>query len=169
MRPRLIAIAIGALAVAAAMALGIRSSDSEDRKADRYETRTATAGDVTVKATLRSLDADGATAQIVFDTHAVELDLDVAADAVLTVGGARWRVEGWRGAGPGGHHREGELRFAATGPTTGDVILSGASPSGWRSDGRSRRDTAAPRPRHHEGLSAGTLAAYAGPASAPWS
>lgn len=124
MRRRLTLITIGALAVAAAVALGARSAnDSDNREATKYETRTVTAGDVTVKATLLGVDTDGATVEVVFDTHAVELDLDVATEAALMVGGTRWRTEGWRGDGPGGHHREGELRFAAAGPSAGDVVL----------------------------------------------
>ena len=71
----------------------------------------------------RGSDADGATVETVFDTHAVELHVDDAIEAALTVRGTRWRTEGWRGDGPGGHHREGELRFAAAGPPAGDVVL----------------------------------------------
>jgi hypothetical protein len=44
--------------------------------------------------------------------------------ATLTVDGAAWPTSGWEGDGPGGHHREGELRFEARGPAEGDIVLS---------------------------------------------
>jgi len=126
-RRRLIPIAVaiavlitGAIAVAATRDGGA----GDDAPTSRFATRTADAGEVTVEATLRRLDDTGAVAAIVFDTHTVELDLDVAAGATLTVGGVAWPTEAWDGDGPGGHHREGELRFTPTGPADGDAVLT---------------------------------------------
>lgn len=127
MRRRLIPIGVAA-AVVIAGAFAVVSSRGDggpgDTRASRLATRTAEAGEVTVQATLRRLDAGGAVADIVFDTHSVELDLDVGAGATFTVGGTAWPVEGWDGDGPGGHHREGELRFTAAGPAGGDAVLT---------------------------------------------
>ncbi len=86
--------------------------------------RTVEAGQVTVKVTPTLLDSSGATFAIVLDTHSVELSLDVAAGAVLNVGGTVWPTSGWSGDGPSGHHRTGQLRFTAGGPATGTATLT---------------------------------------------
>ena len=86
--------------------------------------RTVSAGAVTVKLEPRALDAAGAVFKVTFDTHSEALDLDVTRGASLVVGGTAWSVGGWSGAGPGGHHREGELRFSAAGPASGTVTLT---------------------------------------------
>jgi hypothetical protein len=128
MRRRLISLTLTAAVVAGAVAF-VATRDGDDSASSAsagssLATRTQDAGEVTVKATLRQLDGAGAVAHLVFDTHAVELDLDVAAGATLTVDGAAWPTSGWEGDGPGGHHREGELRFEAAGPAGGDAVLS---------------------------------------------
>jgi hypothetical protein len=128
MRRRLISLTLAAAAVAGAVAF-VATRDGDDSASSAsagasFATRTEDAGEVTVEATLRQLDGAGAIAQLVFDTHAMELDLDVAAGATLTVDGAAWPTSGWEGDGPGGHHREGELRFEAAGPAEGDAVLS---------------------------------------------
>ena len=70
------------------------------------------------------LDDVGAIFEIVLDTHSVELSLDMAASASLEVDGNAWVVEGWDGSGPGGHHREGELRFTAQSSPSGTARLT---------------------------------------------
>ena len=92
---------------------------SAPRVSTALGTRTVQAGPVTVKIQPRKLDAKGATFKISFDTHSAELNQDMPKQAHLTVGGAAWPVATWSGDGPGGHHREGELRFAAPGGATG--------------------------------------------------
>ena len=113
MRRRLIALGLAAAAVAGAVALAATRGDGDPgggaSAGSPFETRTEDAGEVTVEATLVQLGDAGAVAEVVFDTHAVKLDLDVAAGATLTVGGVAWPTGGWEGDGPGGHHREGEL------------------------------------------------------------
>ena len=86
--------------------------------------RTVEAGAVKVTIVPTKLDASGATFAITLDTHSVDLSMDLAAAAVLDVGGVGWTVEGWTGAEPGGHHREGELRFTASGSVTGTARLT---------------------------------------------
>ncbi len=81
-------------------------------------------GEVTVELDLRRLDADGAVFEIVFDTHSVELDQDLARDARLVVGETTWPYAAWTGDGASGHHREGELRFTAAGPVVGTITLT---------------------------------------------
>ena len=69
---------------------------------------------VTVEATPQNPAADGKSwnFKIVFDTHSQELSDDVLKSAILLDGtGGRYVPVAWEGAGPGGHHREGVLRF----------------------------------------------------------
>lgn len=124
---RRVTIAVAVVALAAVIGLVLTrdgGGSGDDRGPSRFPTRTQEAGAVTVQATIRRLDPAGATARIVFDTHTVELDLDVATAATLTVRGTTWPTEGWDGDGPGGHHREGDLRFAAAGPPDGEAVLT---------------------------------------------
>jgi hypothetical protein len=79
---------------------------------------------VTVTITPTRIDATGAEFAVAFDTHSVDLDLDVAANAALTVDGTDWTDPSWDGAAPGGHHREGTIRFTASGPARGDAVLT---------------------------------------------
>ena len=89
-----------------------------------WPTRTVGAGSVTVKMQPTRLDAGGAVFKVSFDTHSVELNLDVAARARLVVGSSTWPTIGWSGDGPGGHHRQGQLRFDPAGPATGTATLT---------------------------------------------
>ena len=69
---------------------------------------------VTVEATPQNPSDDGKSwnFKIVFDTHSQELSDDVLKSAILLDGtGGRYVPVTWEGAGPGGHHREGVLRF----------------------------------------------------------
>lgn len=100
------------------------SVDITDVVSSALPTRTVEAGAVTVKLAPGQFDATGAAIKITFDTHSEELDLDVAGAARLEVGGVPWPADGWSGDGPGGHHREGELRFRPAGPATGTATLS---------------------------------------------
>lgn len=119
MRRRLIPMVI-----AAAVIVARDGGSTGDATSSPFPTRTAEAGEVTVEATLVRLDAGGATARVVFDTHSEELDLDVATGATLTVGATAWPTEGWNGDGAGGHHREGELRLDPAGPVEGEATLT---------------------------------------------
>ena len=54
-----------------------------------------------------------ATFQIIFDTHSVNLDFDVAAAAELRDElGNTYGTPTWKGDPPGGHHRKGTLSFS---------------------------------------------------------
>ena len=87
------------------------------------ETRTVGAGEIDIKIEPRQLDDRGAVFAITLDTHSVELAMDLAA-AELSVGDTSWPVAGWDGDGPGGHHREGDLRFDAAGAAVGTARLT---------------------------------------------
>jgi hypothetical protein len=126
MRRRLI-LAIGGLAIVVGASVFLASRDGDTNQPAPasdigLETRTVTVGEVDVKIEPRQLDDRGATFHITLDTHSVELDADLT-QATLRVGSSDWPVNGWSGDGPGGHHREGDLRFQAAGPSAGTVTL----------------------------------------------
>lgn len=57
--------------------------------------------------------------KVVMDTHSQDLSDDLLKSAVLVDGGGnRYAPTAWNGAGPGGHHREGVLRFPALSATS---------------------------------------------------
>ncbi len=127
MRARLILAGLG-LAVIATVVVFVVSRDGDDQRREAtsvpgLETRIVTAGEVDVEIQPRQLDDRGAVFAISFDTHSVELAMDVASGPQLEVDGTTWRVAEWDGDGPGGHHREGELRFDPAGSATGTARL----------------------------------------------
>jgi hypothetical protein len=79
------------------------------------EQRSAEAG-VTVAVTPKSI-ASGAKTwdfNVVLDTHSQDLSDDFSKTTVLVdERGVEYRTLAWEGAGPGGHHRSGVLKFAA--------------------------------------------------------
>jgi hypothetical protein len=85
--------------------------------------RVVQAGAVEVTMTPLTLDESGAVFEIALDTHSVELDLDMAASAQLQINGSTGDGASWDGQGPGGHHREGTLRFTTPVPPGADVEL----------------------------------------------
>jgi hypothetical protein len=82
-------------------------------------TQKNSAGGVTVAITPQNIAA-GAKSwdfKVVLDTHSAELKDDLAKSAVLLVdGGGSYAPTAWQGDPPGGHHREGTLRFNAITP-----------------------------------------------------
>ncbi len=105
MRYRLIGFAwvlIAALFVVVGMALAAADLSS----------RTSAQNGVTVKATPRVVSASAWEFQIVFDTHSQPLTDDLGKTAKLVGdGGKTYAPTAWQGDAPGGHHREGMLRF----------------------------------------------------------
>lgn len=66
---------------------------------------------------------------IVFDTHTQELSDDPVKSAVLLDSkGNQFKPTAWDGAAPGGHHREGVLKFAPISPYPESVELRIARP-----------------------------------------
>lgn len=120
----MIAVAMLALAACGGGSDAKTASASSAGAASALETTTVEAGAVTVKIDPVRLDASGAEFKVSFDTHSVELSLDVARSSTLTVGAGQWSGASWSGDGPSGHHREGTLRFASGGPAQGDVVLT---------------------------------------------
>lgn len=124
MRRRLTVATLAVLLVGGGIYL-VSRGDEPDPGADPtpgLEAQEVTSGEVDVTMEPVQLDDRGAAFRIVLDTHAVDLAADLTR-ATLEVGGTPWPVETWSGDGPGGHHREGELRFESAGPATGTAVL----------------------------------------------
>lgn len=79
----------------------------------------SSASGVTVAVTPQNLAASAKSwdFKVLLDTHSQDLGDDLVKSAVLLddKGGRHVPVK-WEGAGPGGHHREGTLRFNAISP-----------------------------------------------------
>jgi hypothetical protein len=72
---------------------------------------------VTVRATPRNLSGGAWEFEVVFDTHSQDLKDDLVKSAKLVGdGGASYAPTAWQGDPPGGHHREGVLRFKPIAP-----------------------------------------------------
>ena len=118
----LVAVVVAFLGVRGFVAWQDTNRPTNDAAADTgLDTRKVEAGEVTVEIEPRVLEDGRAEFAVTFDTHSVELDLDVAANAELTVHGTTWGDPTWTGDAPGGHHRTGVLHFTGTGPLEGDV------------------------------------------------
>ena len=62
--------------------------------------------------------------KVVLDTHSGSLDDDLVKTAVLLDDkGGRYVPVQWEGAGPGGHHREGVLKFKSVSPVPAAIEL----------------------------------------------
>lgn len=90
------------------------------------ETRSASAAGVTVRVTPTQVTPGAATweFEVVLDTHSQDLSDDLVGNSVLLdAKGARHAPLAWDGAGPGGHHRKGVLRFKALQPAPQAIEL----------------------------------------------
>jgi hypothetical protein len=114
------------LLVAGAFAVVLAACGSDDPPVVTagLDTRTVTVGEVEVTITPTRVDASGAEFDIALDSHSVELDLDIADRATLTIDDQAWTQPTWEGSGSGSHHLEGTLGFTAAGPAAGDAVLS---------------------------------------------
>jgi hypothetical protein len=112
-------VAAGILAVSAAAWLPGADAQPKDLAA-----RSTNQGGVTVVVTpkVTASDRDWEFA-VTLDTHSQDLGDDLAGLSVLLVDGAELKPSGWSGAAPGGHHRQGVLRFTAPGKPAGTIEL----------------------------------------------
>ena len=127
MRPRMILIAAAAVVAVAFGVAVVTTGDGDDptpARAAGLAAKTVTAGEVTVRLEPHHLDATGAEFVVTLDTHSEELDMDLVAGARLVVDDTEWPATAWDGDGPSGHHREGRLRFDATGSAAGPVEMT---------------------------------------------
>jgi hypothetical protein len=110
----------GALVAVAALAFAGAASAAE------LEARTSRAAGVTVKVTPKDVAPGSGTwaFAVVLDTHSQDLSDDLVKDSALVdARGTRYAPVSWEGAPPGGHHREGVLRFKGLGPAPGAFEL----------------------------------------------
>lgn len=126
-RRSLTLVVVVLIAALGALYLAVRSPEGASRGGEQagsgLDVQQVEAGEVDVTIDPVELDDEGAAFEITFDTHSVELDADVMR-ATLVVAGSEWPVMNWNGDGPGGHHREGTLRFRAMGPPKGEAVLA---------------------------------------------
>ncbi len=94
--------------------------------ASHLATQTSSARSVTVKVTPQNVADDAKTWDfaVVFDTHSADLNDDLMKSSLLLDGaGGRYAPVAWDGALPGGHHREGVLRFKPVSPQMQSIEL----------------------------------------------
>jgi hypothetical protein len=119
---RILAV-VAAVALVAVAGVAWWLSRPDDIAASGLSARTMQAGAVEVNLTPLTLDASGAVFEVTLDTHTVSLDLDMAASARLRVDEVTADGASWDGQDPGGHHREGTLRFTTSVPAGANVEL----------------------------------------------
>jgi hypothetical protein len=81
---------------------------------------------VTVDVSPQNLSAGASTwdFKVVLDTHSGDLNDDLVKTATLLDDkGGRYVPLQWEGVGPGGHHREGVLKFKPVSPTPATIEL----------------------------------------------
>ena len=91
------------------------------------QTQTLTDGNVTYKVTPKDLTTRAATwdFEIILDTHTGSLDQDLVATLRLVDNkGSEYKSTQWEGASPGGHHREGTLKFSPLTPRPAFIELT---------------------------------------------
>lgn len=125
-RRAVIAAGVASVGLSAAIGFGIADdwkSTTTTNTASSLRTQKATAGPVTITVKPQRLDLSGAAFALTVDNHQIDLDMNLAAAAKLSVGAVSWGPAKWRGDAPGGHHREGTLTFSPGGTTGGQVVL----------------------------------------------
>ena len=85
--------------------------------------RKSAANGITVTVTPNLSDAATWSFKVVLDTHSQELSDDLVKTATLSADGKRYTPTAWEGAAPGGHHRDGVLRFTAVTPRPSAIAL----------------------------------------------
>lgn len=90
-----------------------------------YATKENEGGNVTVSVTpIRLTPGFPASFDVIFETHSVDLSFDVNSIATLTDLRGVAYVPHWEGSPPGGHHRQGTLRFTPDLPRPGTITLT---------------------------------------------
>ena len=110
----------GAIGVSAALAASSGAANPN------LPAQTSSARGVTTKVTPRNLASNAGSWEfaIVLDTHSQDLSDDLVKSSLLLDGaGGRHSPTAWDGAPPGGHHREGVLRFKPISPRPQSIDL----------------------------------------------
>src|SRR3972149_9995528 len=79
---------------------------------------------VEVSVTPKTLSDEFWTFEVMLNTHSIELSYDLAqASALIDEKGSRYKAVTWEGDPPGGHHREGVLKFSGIYPRQENIEL----------------------------------------------
>lgn len=93
------------------------SGETTQNQSSGLETRESNDGPVSVAVTPRSLESASWDFDITLNTHSEELSEDlVAVSQLIDDQGKSFKPTAWEGAPPGGHHREGVLKFNPISP-----------------------------------------------------
>ena len=110
----------GAIGLSAALAASSEAANPN------LPAQTSSARGVTVKVTPQNVAGDAKMWDfaVVLDTHSADLNDDLVKSSLLLDGaGGRYAPAAWDGAPPGGHHREGVLRFKPISPRPQSIEL----------------------------------------------
>lgn len=102
------------------------SVSNSSAEQEKTATKTTTIDDVMYKVTPKNLSRSSSSwdFEIVLDTHAGSLDQDLQSQVHLTDEKDReYPVAKWEGDPPGGHHREGVLKFESLGSDVASITL----------------------------------------------
>jgi len=121
-------LALTAITVAAAVWVSNNGGfgGNEAVAASHLAPKTSSARSVTVKVTPQNVAGDAKlwSFTVVLDTHSAELNDDLVKSSLLIDStGGRFTPVAWDGAPPGGHHREGVLRFKPVSPQPQSIEL----------------------------------------------
>jgi hypothetical protein len=104
-------------------------SNTTKSSASAFETKSNSGGSVDVAVTPQMLGVGQPLAfEIAMNTHSVDLSDDMTQIVTLRDDqGKEYTPTAWEGAGPGGHHRSGVIKFAALAskPKSIDLIIKG--------------------------------------------
>jgi len=110
----------GAIGLSAALAASSEAANPN------LPAQTSSARGVTIKVTPKNLASNAGSWEfaVVLDTHSADLNDDLVKSSFLLDGaGGRFAPAAWDGAPPGGHHREGLLRFKPISPKPKSIEL----------------------------------------------
>lgn len=109
---------------------------TSENKAKQADFQTQTVSDAEVKYTITPLNISSDNSktwdfEIRLDTHSGSLDQDLVSQfRLIDDKGNEYEALNWDGALPGGHHREGILKFSPISPLPGAIELSIKTSSG---------------------------------------
>lgn len=114
------------IAIAAPFVLAGCGDDGQvQNTSSGLEKQSREAGGVTVSVTPQNVSTGEPVWSfwLAFDTHSVELGQDPVQVSVLVADGKEYAPVVWEGSPPGGHHREGTLKFTAVSPRPRNIEL----------------------------------------------
>ena len=124
----LLAVAAVSYSIVTGDAIGLSAAlaASSEAVSPNLPAQTSSARGVAIKVTPRNLASNAGSWEfaIVLDTHSQDLSDDLVKSSLLLDGaGGRHSPTAWDGAPPGGHHREGVLRFKPVSPQPQSIEL----------------------------------------------